>query len=68
MIDGKRYIAPGQPGIGAVVATGKTPEEAQNKCKEYAAQVQGYQAESEPEAFDEIADEVRKLKSIGIDF
>jgi len=68
MIDGHKYIAPGQPGIGAVVATGSTPEEAQDKCKEYAKQIDGYTVETEPEAFDEIAGEIEKLEKMGITF
>ena len=67
-VDGKTYISPGMDSIGAVVATGKTPKEAKEKCKEYAKKIEGYQVETEPEAFDEIDGEIEKLAKIGIKF
>jgi len=68
IMDGKYYVTPGIVSIGAVVATGNTPEEAQEKCKSYAKQLDAYTLETEPEAFDEIAGEVAKLEKMGITF
>jgi hypothetical protein len=68
ILDGKTYIIPGGVGIGAVVATGSTPKEAMDKCKEVAKEIDGYTVEVEPEAFEEIQGEIDKLRKLGIKF
>lgn len=68
VLDGTTYITPGQASIGAVVAVGSTPEEAQEKCKEIAKELKGHQVETEPEAFDEIDKEIEKLGKLDIKF
>jgi hypothetical protein len=68
VLDGKTYITPGAASIGGVVATGKTPKEAQDKVKEIAKEVKGYTVEVEPEAFDEIGEQIKGLKKIGVTF
>lgn len=69
IIEGKYYVAPqwvGVSDIGAVVATGNSADEAIQKCKEYAEEIQGYFIEVPKEALDEAKDEWTKLQSFGV--
>lgn len=68
VVGGKTYITPGSTSIGAVVATGKTPKEAQERVKKIAEEIRGYTIEVEPEAFDEIDKEIEKLEQLHIKF
>lgn len=70
IIEGKYYVAPqavGLPEIGAVVATGKTKNEAIEKVKEICDQVEGYYIEMYPDSLDEASEEEKKLKEFGIE-
>jgi hypothetical protein len=70
IIEGKRYALPqlvGIPEIGAVIATGKTKEEAVNKVKKCCEKVEGYYIETFCDSLDTAAEELEKLKSFNID-
>lgn len=68
IMDGKRYIVPGLENIGAVVAVGATKDEAIDKVREYAEQVEGHTIEFAGECFSEIDEQIEKLEKIGIEF
>lgn len=68
-IDGKYYCAPqtvGLPEIGAVVAEGKTLEEAIENLKTIAAEVKGYYLEIKIESIDKALEEFKKLEDFGV--
>lgn len=70
IINGRHYVVPqmvGLPEIGAVVATADTEKEAIEKCKELAAQVEGYSIETYPDALDKANEEKQKLSDFGIE-
>jgi len=71
VIDGKYYVVPqsvGLPEIGAVVAVGDSREEAVEKVKDYARQIEGYFIDIFPETLDQAEEEIAKLNSMGIEF
>ena len=70
IIDGRYYVVPqavGLPEIGAVVATGSTIEEACDKVKECAEQIEGYYIETYPDSLDKSCEQIEKLKNFGIE-
>lgn len=66
VIDGRYFIVPGGAGVGAVVAVGDTMQDAMDKCKEYAGQVEGYNLDIETDCFDKIKEVVSKLPEYGL--
>ena len=70
-IDGEYYVVPqavGLPEIGAVVATGKTIEEAVSLCKERAAKIEGYMVETFDDCLEDVSEQIDKLNDFGIKF
>jgi hypothetical protein len=70
-IDDIHYIVPqadGMPEIGAVIATGNTLEEAIEKVKEYASQIEGYRIDIKLDAIDKGLEELKKAEKLGIKF
>lgn len=68
-IEGKYYCVPqavGLPEIGAIVAEGKTLDEAVDKVKEIAEQVTGYYIEAKVESIDKALEEFEKLEEYGV--
>jgi hypothetical protein len=69
VIDGKYYMVPRKGEIheiGAIVASGKTLDEAIKKVKEYATKVKSYYIEMDPESLDKAMEEAQKLEELGI--
>jgi hypothetical protein len=69
IINEKHYAMPqsvGIPEIGAVIATGKTREEAINKVKDYCEKVEGYYLEMFCDSLDTAEEEMQKLKDFKI--
>jgi hypothetical protein len=65
IIEGQYYCVPqavGCPEIGAVIATGNSLEDAIERCKEIAEQVEGHYITTYPEALDTAAEELGKLE------
>lgn len=69
ILRGQRYVLPtvsvGTPVVGAVVAAGKTKEDAIEKATKRAGQVKGVSIEFATDALGKATDEARKLKSFG---
>jgi hypothetical protein len=64
VIDGEYYIVPqltGMPEIGAVVATGKTAQEAVDEVKRIAAMIDGYDLEKPVDTMDEAVADLEKI-------
>lgn len=55
------------PEIGAVVAVGKTMQEAKDKIHEICDEIDGYYVETPKESLERAEKEIKKLKSFGID-
>lgn len=72
MIDGEPYFVPlasqgGCSVIGAVAALGKTPDEAINKCRELAEQIDGYEIDCSPDSLDEAKKDLAEILGKDID-
>ena len=70
VIKGHHYIIPqyvGLPEVGAIVATGKTIEDAFNIVEDIAETIRGYYVDVPLHAFDNAMEEIDKLKSFGYD-
>ena len=70
-IDGKDFVAPqviGLPDLGAVVGTGNTLLEAIQQCKEYAAQVKGFQLQVSLDSIDKGLETIKQGEKLGIKF
>lgn len=70
VINREYYVVPqavGLPEIGAVVATGNTVEEAMEKVKEVAEQIDGYFLDLFPDCLEDAQTEIATLKEYGID-
>jgi predicted RNase H-like HicB family nuclease len=68
-IEGKYYCVPqavGLPEIGAVVAEGKTLDEAIALAKEIAASIEGHYIEVKLESIDKALEEFEKLEKMGV--
>ncbi len=72
MIKGQRYVIPQKyelNEIGAVVAIGKSMDEAIEKVKEYISKIEGYGLSIQTESvIDRLSEAIEKMKVIGIDF
>ena len=70
MIEKQYYVIPqneGSTGVGAVVATGDTMEEAVENVKECCKQVEGYYIDIHDDALDDAQKELGKLGEMGIE-
>lgn len=70
VIDGTTYVVPGpdlSSAVGSVIAVGSSLEEAVERCKEYAKQVEGLSLEFRPEDLDKTGEAIAKLGDYGME-
>ena len=59
-VDGRDYVVPNF-GVGSIIATGKTPEEAIQEIKDIAGEIKGYGLEFHTESLDKALEEFNKI-------
>ena len=62
------YIIPGSDVVGSVVSSGKSPDEAINKCLEIVKTIEAYDIDFDNTIIDKIKEEINAMEEIGINF